>query len=313
MSYCATSFEFVRHILDDHPVQTVSIAAMLVIVSLLYANDSSLLVGAQGLGVLFLLPFGFKVTFIYFLFYIACATYRVTPPSRTSDPVNQTVPETALNTDWRPPTPDRLYLRPLTIQLSVKGWSIDVHFSLEVLFVVFENYHLDHARWLNQNLEKHFRPRNSGVSIEFILNPADRISDTDTFSNHGEQGCNSLFKIRYHEHEAKSVYEFALTQEQIAIPLEAIPPQFCAGGRFWFIEAPNFSEFVRFLENALCPGRMMEDIAEDYEEIARDSGRFVVDLSQATASIIVPVLKAIHFESNLMHGDTIDRSFEQIT
>ncbi|KAJ3746084.1 hypothetical protein DFH05DRAFT_1483664 [Lentinula detonsa] len=89
MSYFATSFALARHILDDHPAQTVSIAAMLVIVSLLYANDGPLVARARGLGVVVLLPFGFnfKVTFIYFLFYIVCATYRATPPSRISDPV----------------------------------------------------------------------------------------------------------------------------------------------------------------------------------------------------------------------------------
>ncbi|KAJ3793855.1 hypothetical protein GGU11DRAFT_798258 [Lentinula aff. detonsa] len=263
---------------------------MLVIASLLFANDSSLLVGAQGLGVLFLLPFGFKVTFIYFLFYIVCATYRATPPSRISDPVRQTVSETAFTTCWRPPTLGRRYLRPLTIQLSVKGWSIDVHFSLEVPHVVFGNYHIDHARWLNQNLGKHFRPRNSPVSIEVIINPADRTWDT-YFFNHGEEGCDVRFKIKYHEHRAKSVYEFALTQEQITLPLEAIPPQFRqggAGGQSWFIKAPSFSEFQRFLKNALNPQRMMEDIHGDYEEIASDSGRLTVDLIQDTVLIIVP-------------------------
>ncbi|KAJ3746085.1 hypothetical protein DFH05DRAFT_909701 [Lentinula detonsa] len=58
---------------------------------------------------------------------------------------------------------------------------------------------------------------------------------------------------------------------------------------------------------------MMEDIPGDYEGIASDSGRSTVDLVQATVPIIVPVLKAIHFESNLMYDGTIDRSFEQIT
>ncbi|KAJ3746088.1 hypothetical protein DFH05DRAFT_909942 [Lentinula detonsa] len=321
MSYFATSFAFIRHILDDHPVQTVSIAAMLVIqvVSLLYANDSFLLVGAQGLAVLFLLPFGFKLTFIYFLFYIVCATCRATPPPRTSDPARQAVSETAPDTDWRPMTPTlgRRYLRPLTIQLQLaKGWSIDVHFSLEVPHVVFGNYHIDYARWLNQNLEKQFRPWSSQVSIEFIVNPADRTWDTDTFLSHGEHGCDARFKLRYHEHRAKSVYEFALTQELVPLPLEAIPPQFRkggAGGQSWHIKAPSFSEFQRFLKKALYPERKIEDIPGDYEEIGSDSRRSAVDLAQARAPIIVPVLKAIYFESNLIHGGTIGRSFEQIT
>ncbi|KAJ3715278.1 hypothetical protein DFJ43DRAFT_1102269 [Lentinula guzmanii] len=167
MSYFTTSFAFARHILDDHPAQTVSIAAMLVIVSLLYANDGPLVARAQGLGVVVLLPFGFKVTFIYFLVYIVCASYRATPPSThtTSDPARQAVSETAPDTDWRPMTPTlgKRYLRPLTIQLSVNGWSIDVNFSLERPHVVFGDYHIDFARWVNPNLEKHFRTQASRV------------------------------------------------------------------------------------------------------------------------------------------------------
>ncbi|KAJ3787909.1 hypothetical protein GGU10DRAFT_347561 [Lentinula aff. detonsa] len=58
---------------------------------------------------------------------------------------------------------------------------------------------------------------------------------------------------------------------------------------------------------------MMEDIHGDYEEIASDSGRLTVDLVQDTIPIIVPVLKAIHFESNMLNGGTMDRSFEQLT
>ncbi|KAJ3997389.1 hypothetical protein F5050DRAFT_1752789, partial [Lentinula boryana] len=315
MSYFATSFEFVRHILDDHPVQTVSIAAMLVIVSLVYANDSSLLVGAQGLGVLFMLPFGFKVTFIYFLVYIVCTTYRATPPSHTSDPVNQAVPETALNTDWRPPTLDRRYLRPLTIQLSVNGWSIDVNFSLtQRPHVVFGDYHIDFSRWLNPNLEKHFRTRASRVFIEFTVNPTWDLN-TGTVK-YNRRNWDAQFKIIYHEHRAKSVYEFLLTQEQIALPLKAIPPQFRkggAGGQSWYIKAPSFSEFQRFVRTALHPERMMDDIHGEFEEMPSDSGRSAVDLAQVTAPIIVPVLKAIHFESSMLNGGTMDRSFEQIT
>ncbi|KAJ3793858.1 hypothetical protein GGU11DRAFT_748527 [Lentinula aff. detonsa] len=318
MSYFTTSFAFARHILDDHPAQTVSIAAMLVIVSLLYANDGPFVARAQGLGVVVLLPFGFKVTFIYFLVYIVCASYRATPPStHTSDPARQAVSETAPDTDWRPMTPTlgKRYLRPLTIQLSVNGWSIDVNFSLERPHVVFGDYHIDFARWVNPNLEKHFRTQASRVFTEFTVNPSWDLNTSTVRYN--KRNWDAQFKVKYHEHRAISVYEFSLTQEQIALPLKAIPPQFRRGGagglESWYIKAPSFFEFQRFVRNALCPERMMDDIHGDFEEILSDSGRSAVDLAQVTVPIIVPVLKAIHFESNMLNGGTMDRSFEQIS
>ncbi|KAJ3981563.1 hypothetical protein F5890DRAFT_1615139 [Lentinula detonsa] len=294
---------------------TVSIAAMLVIVSLLYANDGPLVARAQGLGVVVLLPFGFKVTFIYFLFYIVCATCRATPPPRTSDPARQAVSETAPDTDWRPTTLGRRYLRPLTIQLPVNGWSIDVNFSLKSPHVVFGNYHIDFARWLNPNLEKHFRTRASRVFIDYTMYP------TNKGLSRGEildiNGCwDARFKIKYHEHRAISVYEFALTQVYVSLDVEDIPSQFRkggAGGQSWHIEVPKFSEFQRFVQKTLCPERKTEDIAGDFEEIESDSRQSVVDLAQNITPIIVPILKAIYLESNLLNGGTIHREFGRIT
>ncbi|KAJ3796373.1 hypothetical protein GGU11DRAFT_144828 [Lentinula aff. detonsa] len=315
MSYFANSLAFARHILDDQPVQIISTAAMLAILWVLFAGDGALLARArdvQGLGVFVLLPFGFKVTFIYFLLYVVCTTYGATPPlpSQSPDPEYRAMlPETDPDDYWAPPPPTRSMssLRPHTIQLPVRGWSIDVKFSLESPHVVFEKYHFIFSKQLDKNLA--VLGRSGTVRTEYIINPT-CIGDPDALY---DSWCAKL-KVIHERDRAISVYEFALTPVSISLPLEKIPVQFRnlkggAGGNGWLIKVPNLTDLHTFLDKkgTLHPIRQTVNIPQGFPYF-QNINQLCVDLPQAKIPIIVPILKAISFGCDSLYGPGVGQS-----
>ncbi|KAJ3997372.1 hypothetical protein F5050DRAFT_1711354 [Lentinula boryana] len=314
MSYFANSLAFARHILDDQPVQIISTAAMLAILWVLIAGDGALLARArdvQGLGVFVLLPFGFKVTFIYFLLYVVCTTYGATPPlpSQSPDPEYRAVlPETDPDDHWAPPTRSMSSLRPQTIQLPVRGWSIDVKFSLESPHVVLEEYHFNFAEELDKNLA--IPGRSGTVDIEYTVNPTDnRELESDLLFDKWD----ARLKIIHRQHRRISIYEFTLTQVSIPLPIDKIPPQLRkggAGGNRWSIKAPDFPQFRDFVQGALKPEQQVVSTTGNFSDTQYFEQIIPsVDLAQVRVFIIVPILKAISFGSNSLYGGVYHSPF----
>ncbi|KAJ4501070.1 hypothetical protein C8R41DRAFT_807998 [Lentinula lateritia] len=128
---------FVRRILDEHPIsQIVSVLGMVIIVWYLYAGDGPLLHRArdiQGVGVLVMLPLGFKFILLYLLLCYVRTIYYAIPSSPPSDSHRISSATGILPTARNPPCKSRVKKSilplPVQIELPVEGWSITVRFS----------------------------------------------------------------------------------------------------------------------------------------------------------------------------------------
>ncbi|KAJ3872433.1 hypothetical protein F5051DRAFT_433017 [Lentinula edodes] len=244
-----------------HPI--VSVVGIVTIVWYLYAGEGPLLHRArdiQGAGIFVMLPLGFKAILLYILFCYVC--YYAIPPSLVPSNSRRTssakVPHTAGNSPSKNRVKNPMLPQKAEIELPVEGWSIAVEFSSNRPHVKFLDYNFSFAKELNTNLERY--TRSGTVQVEITVKPANGSSENSNFvlqCGHGQ--WDAQFKITHREHRVIFVYEFALTQVWICLPVTAkIPPQLreCrAGGEAWLIDIPKLADFQSLVKRNSDPER----------------------------------------------------------
>ncbi|KAJ3860401.1 hypothetical protein EV359DRAFT_67362 [Lentinula novae-zelandiae] len=316
---------FVRRLLDEHPIsQIVSVVGVVTIVWYLYAGEGPLLNRArdiQGAGIFVMLPLGFKAILLYILF--CYVYYYAIPPSLV--PSNNRrissakVPHTAGNSPTKSRVKNPVLPQKAEIELPVEGWSIAVEFSSSRPHVKFLDYKFSFAKELNTNLERY--TRSGTVQVEIAVKPTKGSSENSNFvlrCGHGQ--WDAQFKIIHREHRVIFVYEFALTQVWICLPVAKIPPQLreCrAGGEAWQVDIPKLADFQSLVKRNLAPERCLEDIHIGFPDAGGkqnfDGYIPCVDLTQVHIPIIVPRLTKVSFGTDPLNKGPILAPFRDRT